>query len=185
MEENKATNPRPEKKEPNISESSNEKNHSLTKTIDSLSAELEGVKKNLQKRKSENTTLKILLYTGLFVLFVGFLYSNSILQRAHMRSLEKNIISLEQRLSHDISQVETNLQLDIQREKGELKLIDGVDIFTVLNRMDYAISQLRPKKEQTVMLINQVRINTDEFSRLLKNRTESPKSKANHSKMEG
>ena len=185
MEENKATHPRPEKKGPNINDSSSEKSHSLTKTIDSLSAELEGVKKNLQKRKSENTTLKILFYTGLFVLLVGFLYSNSVLQRAHMRSLEKNIISLEQRLSHDISQVEMNLQLDIQREKGGLKLIDGVDIFTVLNRMDYAISQLRPKKEKTVMLINQVRLNTDEFSRLLKNRAGSPKSKAKHSKKEG
>ena len=185
MEENKATNPRPEKKGPNINKSSSEKNHSLTKTIDSLSAELEEVKKNLQKRKSENTTLKVLFYTGLLVLLVGFLYSNSVLQRAHMRSLEKNIISLEQRLSHDISQVKMNLELDIQGAKKEVKLINGVDIFTVLNRVDYAISQLRPKKEQTVMLINQVRLSTDEFSRLLKNRTESPKSKANHSKKEG
>ena len=185
MEENKDTHPRPEKKGLDINESSIEKNHSLTKTIDSLSAELEEVKKNLQKRKSENTTLKVLFYTGLLVLLVGFLYSNSVLQRAHMRSLEKNIISLEQRLSHDINQVKLNLELDIQREKGGLKLIDGVDIFTLLNRMDYAISQLRPKKEQTVMLINQVRLSTDEFSRQLKNRTESPKSKANHSKKEG
>ena len=185
MEENKATNPRPEKKGPNINESSNEKNHSLTKTIDSLSAELKGVKKNLQKRKSENTTLKVLFYTGLLVLLVGFLYSNSVLQRAHMRSLEKNIISLEQRLSHDINQVKMNLELDIQGAKKEVKLINGVDIFTVLNRVDYAISQLRPKKEQTVMLINQVRLSTDEFSRLLKNRTGSPKSKTKHSKKQG
>ena len=185
MEENKATNPRPEKKGPNINESSNEKNHSLTKTIDSLSAELEEVKKNLQKRKSENTTLKVLFYTGLLVLLVGFLYSNSVLQRAHMRSLEKNIISLEQRLSHDINQVKLNLELDIQGAKKEVKLINGIDIFTVLNRMDYAISQLRPKKEQTVMLINQVRLNADEFNRLLKNRAESPKSNAKHSKKEG
>tara|TARA_B100000749_G_scaffold10131_1_gene8397 strand:- start:160 stop:468 length:309 start_codon:yes stop_codon:yes gene_type:complete len=102
-----------------------------------------------------------------------------------MRSLEKNIISLEQRLSHDINQVKLNLELDIQRGKGGLKLIDGVDIFTLLNRMDYAISQLRPKKEQTVMLINQVRLNADEFSRLLKNLTGSPKSKTKHSKKEG
>ena len=102
-----------------------------------------------------------------------------------MRSLEKNIISLEQRLSHDINQVKLNLELDIQRAKRGLKLIDGVDIFTLLNRMDYAISQLRPKKEQTVMLINQVRLNADEFSRLLKNRTGSPKSKTKHSKKEG
>ena len=185
MEENKATNPRPEKKEPNISESSNEKNHSLTKTIDSLSAELEGVKKSLQKRKSENTTLKILFYTGLFVLLVGFLYSNSVLQRAHMRSLEKNIISLEERLSQEINQIKVSLELNIQEEKKEVKLIDGANIFTVLKRMDYAISQLRPKKEQTVMLINQIRLNADEFSRLLKNRTGSLKSKAKHSKKEG
>ena len=182
MEENKAIHPRPEKKGSNINESSNEKNHSLTKTIDSLSAELEGVKKSLQKRKSENTTLKILFYTGLFVLLVGFLYSNSVLQRAHMRSLEKTIISLEQRLSHDISQVVMNLELAIQEEKKGLKLIDGTDIFTVLDRMDYAISQLRLKKEQPVMLVNQVRLNTDEFSRLLKNRTGHPKAEVKHSK---
>jgi len=185
MEENKATNPRPEKKGPNINESSNEKNHSLTKTIDSLSAELEEVKKNLQKRKSENTTLKVLFYTGLLVLLVGFLYSNSVLQRAHMRSLEKNIISLEQRLSHEINQVKMSLELDIQGAKKEVKLIDGADIFTVLERMDYAISQLRPKEEQTTVLVNQVRLNTDEFTQLLKNRAGSPKSKAKHSKNEG
>ena len=177
MEENKATDPRPEKKGPNINESSNEKNHSLTKTIDSLSVELEEVKKNLQKRKSENTTLKVLFYTGLLVLLVGFLYSNSVLQRAHMRSLEKNIISLEQRLSHDINQVKMNLELDIQEAKKEVKLIDGADIFTVLERMDYAISKLRPNEEQTTALVNQVRLNTDEFTQLLKNPTKSPESK--------
>ena len=185
MEENKATHPRPEKKGPNINDSSSEKSHSLTKTIDSLSAELEGVKKNLQKRKSENTTLKILFYTGLFALLVGFLYSNSVLQRAHMRSLEKHIISLEQQLSHDISQVVMNLELAIQEEKKGLKLIDGTDIFTVLDRMDYAISQLHLKKEQTVMLVNQVRLNTDEFSRLLKKQIKNPKTKVKHSKNGG
>ena len=185
MEENKDTYPRPEKKGPNINDSSSEKSHSLTKTIDSLSAELDEVRKSLQKRKSENTTLKILFYTGLLVLLVGFLYSNSVLQRAHMRSLEKNIISLEQQLSHDISQVVMNLELAIQEEKKGLKLIDGTDIFTVLDRMDYAISQLHLKKEQTVMLVNQVRLNTDEFSRLLKKQIKNPKTKVKHSKNGG
>ena len=122
MEENKATNPRPEKKGPNINEFSNEKNYSLTKTIDSLTAELEEVQKSLQKRKRENTTLKILFYTGLFVLLVSFLYSNSVLQRAHMRSLEKNIISLEQRLFNDISQLATNIELELQVKEKKLKL---------------------------------------------------------------
>ena len=98
MEENKDTYPQSSKKEPNDTGSPNENIHSLTTTIHSLSAELDEVRKSLQKRKSENTTLKILFYTGLLVLLVGFLYSNSVLQRAHMRSLEKNIISLEESL---------------------------------------------------------------------------------------
>ena len=177
MEENKDTHPQSDKKELNVDQSPDEKHYSLAKSIGSLSAELEEVKKNLQKRKSENTTLKVLFYTGMLVLLVGFLYSNSVLQRAHMRSLEKNIISLEQRLSHDIDQVKMNLELDIQGAKKEVKLIDGADIFTVLKRMDYAISQLRPNEEQTTALVNQVRLNTDEFTQLLKNPTKSPGSK--------
>ena len=176
MEENKDTQPQSDKKELNVDQSPDGKYYSLAKSVGSLSAELEGVKKALQKHKRENTTLKVLFYTGLLVLLAGFLYSNSVLQRAHMRSLEKNIISLEQRLSHEINQVKMSLELDIQGEK-KVKLIDGADIFTVLERMDYAISQLRPKEEQTTALVNQVRLNTDEFTQLLRNQTKSYKSK--------
>ena len=177
MEENKDTQPQSDKKELNVDQSPDGKYYSLAKSVGSLSAELEGVKQTLQKRKRENTTLKVLFYTGLLVLLVGFLYSNSVLQRAHMRSLEKNIISLEQRLSHEIHQVKLSLELDIQGAKKEVELIDDTDIFTVLERMDYAISQLRPKEEQTTALVNQVRLNTDEFTQLLRNQTKSYKSK--------
>jgi len=177
MEENKDTQPQSDKKELNVDQSPDGKYYSLAKSVGSLSAELEGVKKALQKRKRENTTLKVLFYTGLLVLLVGFLYSNSVLQRAHMRSMERNIISLEQRLSHEINQVKLSLELDIQGAKKEVELIDDADIFTVLERMDYAISQLRPKKEQITALVNQVRLNTDEFTQLLRNQTKSYKSK--------
>jgi len=177
MEENKDTQPQSDKKELNVDQSPDGKYYSLAKSVGSLSAELEGVKQTLQKRKRENTTLKVLFYTGLLILLVGFLYSNSVLQRAHMRSLEKNIISLEQRLSHEINQVKLSLELDIQGAKKEVELIDDADIFTVLERMDYAISQLRPKKEQITALVNQVRLNTDEFTQLLRNQTKSYKSK--------
>ena len=164
-------------KELNANESSDEQIRFLTKTIDSLSMKLEKLKENIQKQKNENTNLKVLFYTGLLVLLVGFLYSNSVLQRAHTKSLKKNIISLEQRLSSDISQVRMNMNLDIQEEKKELKLIEGVDIFKVLSRMDYAISKLHPEKEQTVMLVNRVRLNTEEFTRLLKNQAGKAKFK--------
>jgi len=184
MEENKDPHSQSEKKELNVDQSPDEKYYSLDKSIGSLSAEMKEVKKNLQKRKRENTTLKVLFYTGLLVLLVGFLYSNSVLQRAHMRSLEKNIISLEQRLSQEINQIKVSLELNIQEEKKEVKLIDGANIFTVLKRMDYAISQLRPKKEQTTALLNQVRLNTDEFTRLLK-KNKWPKIQVKHLKNEG
>jgi hypothetical protein len=72
----------------------------------------------------------------------------------------------------------------VKTAKEKLKPVDNADIFTVLDRMDYAISQLHPKKEQTVMLVNQVRLSTDEFSRLLKNRTGSHNS-SNASKKGG
>jgi molecular chaperone GrpE (heat shock protein) len=97
--------------------------------------------------------------------------------------MEKNIISLEQRLSHEINQVKLSLELDIQGAKKEVELIDDADIFTVLERMDYAISQLRPKKEQTTALLNQVRLNTDEFTRLLK-KNKVPKVQVKHLKSE-
>ncbi len=181
MEENKDPHSQSEKKELNVDQSPDEKYYSLDKSIGSLSAEMKEVKKNLQKRKRENTTLKVLFYTGLLVLLVGFLYSNSVLQRAHMRSLEKNIISLEERLSQEINQIKVSLELNIQEEKKEVKLIDGANIFTVLKRMDYAISQLRPKKEQTTALLNQVRLNTDEFTQLLKKNKE-PKVQVKHLK---
>ncbi len=174
--DDKDTHPKPDKKNLSFDEPPNEKIRSLTTTIDSLSAELGEIKKNLQKRKSENTTLKILFYTGLLVLLVGFLYSNSVLQRAHMRSLEKNIISLEQRLSNDIGQIKMNLEQDIQ-EGRELKLIESTNIFTILERMDYAISKLHPKKEKIVLLVNQVRLNTNEFRQLLKKQPKSSKLK--------
>ena len=177
MKKNKDTHPESDKKKLNSDQSSDEKILYLSKSISSLDLELEGIKKNLQKRKSENTTLRVLFYTGLLVLLVGFLYSNSVLQRAHMRSLEKNIITLEQRLSHDINQAKVNLELDIQKSKEEVKIIEGTDIFSVLKRMDYAISQLRPKQDQTTTLINQVRLNTDEFTNILKNQPETLRSK--------
>ena len=159
-----------------------EKTQSLTETISKFATELETIKESVQKRKSENTSLKVLFYTGLFVLLVGFLYSNSVLQRAHMRSLEGNILSLERRLSHDMNQIKMNLELDMQKQ---LKSVDSTDIFTILGHMDYAISQVRTKKEQTAMLINQVRLNTDEFSRLLKSQTPSPKYKKDGNKTGG
>ena len=148
-----------------------DKIQSLNETINKLSAELETVRQSVLKRKSENTSLKVIFYTGLMVLLAGFLYSNSKLQRAHMRSLERNIISLEQRMSQDINDIKVKLELDIQDLHKQLTPI-GTDIFTILRSMDNVISQIHPKKERTAKLIDRVRLNAEEFTRILK---EEPK----------
>jgi hypothetical protein len=159
----------------NNNDSKDEKIHLLSKSINTLSSELEIVKKSVQKRRNENRTLKVLFYTGIFVLLAGILYSNSVLQRAHMRSLEKNFFSVEQRLYQDINQTKINLELKVQRLQKKIKHIDGTDIFTILSHMDFAISQIHPTQEKTIMLINQVRLNTDELSRLLREEVSSHK----------
>jgi hypothetical protein len=41
--------------------------------------------------------------------------------------------------------------------------------------MDFAIAQIHPIQEKTITLINQVRLDTDEFSRLLKEQISSHK----------
>ncbi len=168
---------KPSDSQENSNASPDEKIHLLSKSINTLFSELEMIKKSVQKRRNENITLKVLFYTGVFVLLGGFLYSNSVLQRAHMRSLEKNFFSVEQRLYQDINQTKINLELKVQRLQKQLKQIDGTDIFTILSRMDFAISQIHPTHEKTIMLINQVRLDTDEFSRLLKKQISSHKTK--------
>ena len=151
-----------------------DKIQSLTETINKLSTELEVVKESVQKRKSENTSLKVLLYTGLIVLLGGFLYSNSKLQRAHMRSLEKNIISLEQRILQDMNHIKVGLDLDVRNLLKQLNPM-STDIISILSRMDHVIAKVHPKKKQTAILINRVRLNTSEFNQLLKNKTKRSK----------
>lgn len=140
----------------------------MAATLDKFSADLETVKADVEKRKSENTTLKILFYTALVVLLGGFLYSNSVLQRAHMRSLERNILSLEQRLGRELNGVKTEMKNDLQGLHDQVQAIYGADLLTILARMDETVTQMDPKDERTAMLINRVRLHADELSRAIK-----------------
>lgn len=140
----------------------------LTAAVDRLSAEMETVKANVAQRKSENTTLKILFYTALVVLLGGFLYSNSVLQRAHMRSLERNITSLEQRMILEMGGIQKEMKDDLQGLHDQVKALYGADLLTTLNQMDEAISQMDPPDERAAMLINRVRLHADELSRAIK-----------------
>ena len=177
MEEKEDNEQQAGNKESNVEDSSNDKIQSLTQKINNLSAELEVAKKNVLKNKNEHATLKVLFYTGLVVLLAGFIYSNYVLQRAHMRSMERNIISAEQRVSLEMNSIKMEFEKEVKGLHKQLKSVYGTDIFTTLDRMDLAISQIHPKKERTAMLINRVRLHADEFSRKLKDQANRSKIK--------
>ena len=177
MEEKEDNEQQAGNKESNVEDSSNDKIQSLTRKINNLSAELEVAKKNVLKNKNEHATLKVLFYTGLVVLLAGFIYSNYVLQRAHMRSMERNIISAEQRVSLEMNSIKMEFEKEVKGLHKQLKSVYGTDIFTTLDRMDLAISQIHPKKERTAMLINRVRLHADEFSRKLKDQANRSKIK--------
>ena len=177
MEKKEDNEPQAGNKESNVEDSSNDKIQSLTQKINNLSAELEVAKKNVLKNKNEHATLKVLFYTGLVVLLAGFIYSNYVLQRAHMRSMERNIISAEQRVSLEMNSIKMEFEKEVKGLHKQLKSVYGTDIFTTLDRMDLAISQIHPKKERTAMLINRVRLHADEFSRKLKDQVNRSKIK--------
>ncbi|MBT6409859.1 MAG: hypothetical protein HOK16_10340, partial [Nitrospina sp.] len=59
--------------------------------LETLTAELETIKANIQRGKSETTTLKILFYTGLAVLLFGFVYTSQTLQRAQSKNIDSTL----------------------------------------------------------------------------------------------
>jgi hypothetical protein len=133
-------------------------------SVDAIASELETLKLNIQKRKSENTTLKILFYTGLIVLLLGFLYTNSTLQRAQMDSMESSIHLLRTLMNKELLSVERNVyqKIDIlEKGAGERS---RTDLQESLADMTAAISRLNPDDEKTVELIDMVKKHSKELS---------------------
>lgn len=146
----------------NVQEKKND-NTPLKKSVEAISAELDILKLNIQKRKSENTTLKILFYTGLIVLLLGFLYTNSTLQRAQMDSMESNINSLRTLMNMELLSVEKNVfqKIDLlEKNAGERS---KVNLQESLENMTQAISRLDTDDEKTTELIDLVRKHSREL----------------------
>ena len=93
-----------------------------------LSSELEVLKESVQKRKRENTALKVLLYTGFTLLLVGFIYSNTTLQRLQLQSLEGNVKIYQKQIQHDITAMKLSI-LDYTRKTMQDELV-ARDAFT-------------------------------------------------------
>ena len=84
-----------------------------SQALENLALELEAVRVSLRKGKTDTTTLKILFYTGLAVLLLGFIYTNQTLQRAQHRNLESHISLLQGQVNHTMLMLEQKLHKEI------------------------------------------------------------------------
>ena len=66
---------------------------------------IEKLDQEIQARKKEYVSLKILLYAGILLLLVGGLYSNSTLQKVQLESLEKSFSSFQSKSNQDINKI--------------------------------------------------------------------------------
>ena len=136
----------------------------LKTTLNQVSGELNSIEASIEKRKSETTTLKILFYTGLAVLLVGFIYTNQTLQRAQSQNLETNIVSLQNSINHNLLSLERKLYNKIAILETKTNGLDPHDSIKSMNR---ALSALRPKTQTTNALIKKVQRDSQELSKMV------------------
>ena len=138
----------------------------LTTTLNKVSGELNTIKASIEKRKSETTTLKILFYTGLAVLLVGFIYTNQTLQRAQSRNLETNIITLQNSINHNLLSLERKLHEKFTTHKTKT---NDLDLHESIKNMNHALSALHPETQTTNALIKKVQRDSQELSKMILN----------------
>jgi Tfp pilus assembly protein PilN len=136
----------------------------LTTALSQVSGELNTLKASIEKRKSETTTLKILFYTGLAVLLVGFIYTNQTLQRAQSRNLETNIVTLQNSINHNLLSLERKLHNKITTLESKT---NGLDLHESIKNMNRALSALRPETQTTNALIKKVQRDSQELSNMI------------------
>lgn len=147
----------------------------LQTSFDQFSSELETVKENIKKRKRETTTVKILMYTGLLLLLVGFIYSNTTLQRVQLQNLEASFQTLQNQTNQELAIVERSFTNGLQALQTSLEGISPQQLRAdrlklketllqnVIARVKYTISQLEPISPQAAKLIEQFNRNSDEL----------------------
>jgi hypothetical protein len=138
----------------------------LTTTLNQVSGELNSIKASIEKRKSETTTLKILFYTGIAVLLVGFIYTNQTLQRAQSQNLKTNIVTLQNNINHNLLSLERKLYKKITTLEPKT---NGLDPHDSIKNMNRALSALRTKTQTTNALIKKVQRDSQELSKMVLN----------------
>ncbi len=135
----------------------------LTEKLNQISGELSTLKTNVEKRKSETTTLKILFYTALAVLLFGFIYTNQTLQRAQHNNLEANITALQSQINYNLLTLQKKLHEEIiNMEKPKRGLHNSI------KDMNKALSALQPETQTMDSLIRKLQKDSQELSNMVR-----------------
>ena len=139
----------------------------LTESLSQIHSELSFIKTNVKKRKSEITTLKILFYTGLFVLLFGFIYTNQTLQRAQYDNLETNISTLQNRINHTFISLEKKMHEEIIEMEDKVYGNPKNKFKKSIEDMNQALNALRPETQAMNKLIQKVKKDSQELSNMV------------------
>jgi hypothetical protein len=144
-------------------ESEKSKDEAPKQTLESIASELEAIRANLRKRKSDTTTLKILFYTGLAALLFGFFYTNQTLQRAQHRNLESHVTLLKSQVSHTLLMLEKKLHEEIIDLDSKFSLHSGSNVSESIKDLNKALEQLDPQSTSMGILIKKVQRSSNEL----------------------
>lgn len=144
----------------------------FTDSLNKISEELESIKKVINKRKSENVTLKVLMYTGIVVLLLGFLYTSSTLQRAQLESLESNIMILQSQFERDLLAVQSSLSLEIEQHRSHES--SRTSLPDILDSINMTLTTLEPENENVAALVEEIKSNSEALSQAYMKSKEPP-----------
>ena len=125
------------------------------------------IKTNVKKRKSEITTLKILFYTGLFVLLFGFIYTNQTLQRAQYDNLKTNISALQDRINHTFISLEKQMREEVIKIEDKIYGSPKYKFKKSIADMNRALNALQPETQTINLLIQKVQKDSQELSNMI------------------
>ena len=139
----------------------------LKQSLSQMSIEMNTIKTNVKKRKSEITMLKILFYTGLFVLLFGFIYTNQTLQRAQYNNLEANISALQNLQKETFLSLEKKMHEEIIEMGGKINGSAQYKLIKSIEDMNRALNALKPKSETMNKLIRKVQKESEELKNMV------------------
>ena len=125
----------------------------LSYSLSEISRDIEGIRESIQKNRGANVTLKVLVYTGLIVLLIGFIYTNGTLQRAQTETLESSILTLQNQVDRSLMAVQAALYGEIQRVENKLNEASRPDLMSNLDQVKQVLRNLHSRDGNLPSLI--------------------------------